>query len=194
MAVEDGDIVAPGAIVGSKESRARGRGVSDADGVLVASLVGVVSTEPKTDANSAPVLSVRHTRDQNGNRLVHVPAVGMTVLGRVSKITPRSAFAEILVSDGVPLRAIFKGSIRREDVRQMETGVEIYRSFRPGDIIRAEVIGLGDRHAYALSTARNELGVIHAVSESGAAMLPVSWEEMQCSATGAIELRKVAKP
>jgi len=45
-----------------------------------------------------------------------------------------------------------------------------------------------------LSTAENELGVIVAYSEAGAAMLPISWREMQCPGTSAVEFRKVAKP
>jgi len=38
------------------------------------------------------------------------------------------------------------------------------------------------------------LGVIVAYSEAGAAMLPISWREMQCPGTSAVEFRKVAKP
>lgn len=45
-----------------------------------------------------------------------------------------------------------------------------------------------------MSTAENELGVIVAYSEAGAAMLPISWREMQCPRTLAVEFRKVAKP
>jgi exosome complex component CSL4 len=61
--------------------------------------------------------------------------------------------------------------------------VEIYKSFRPGDIVSAEIvrshlpsiggssanaflpqISLGDARSYFLSTAKNELGVIYAKS------------------------------
>lgn len=69
----------------------------------------------------------------------------------------------------------------------------MYKCFRPGDIIRAKVISLGDAHSYILSTAENELGVIFAESEAGAAMVPVSWCHMQCPKTKAKENRKVAK-
>ena len=43
------------------------------------------------------------------------------------------------------------------------------------------------------STARNELGVVYARSVAGAPMVPISWQEMQCPRTQAIENRKVAK-
>lgn len=37
--------------------------------------------------------------------------------------------------------------------------VEVFKCFRPGDIVRARVISLGDARQYYLSTAENELGV-----------------------------------
>ena len=55
-------------------------------------------------------------------------------------------------------------------------------------------ISLGDQSSYYLSTAKNELGVIMATSESGNAMHPVSWKEFRDPVTGERELRKVAKP
>jgi exosome complex component CSL4 len=57
---------------------------------------------------------------------------------------------------------------RTQDVRAAEKDkVKIYNSFRPGDIIKAEVISLGDSRSYFLSTAKNELGVIFATSVAG---------------------------
>ena len=65
---------------------------------------------------------------------------------------------------------------------------------RPGDIALARVISLGDAMAgYLLTTAENELGVVIARSEAGAAMVPVSWSEMQCPVSCSKEGRKVAK-
>lgn len=45
--------------------------------------------------------------------------------------------------------------------------VELYSCFRPGDLVRAEVISLGDSRSYYLSTAKNDLGVVYAKSLSG---------------------------
>jgi len=54
---------------------------------------------------------------------------------------------------------------------------------------------LGDERSYYLSTARNELGVVMAVSEErGNQMVPVSWREFEDLETGRREGRKVAKP
>lgn len=54
--------------------------------------------------------------------------------------------------------------------------VEVVKSLRPGDIIRARVISLGDSTQYFLSTAENELGVRWAKSAAGAIMIPISWQ------------------
>ncbi|GAB1315038.1 exosome 3'-_5 exonuclease subunit ski4 (Csl4) [Madurella fahalii] len=124
-----------------------------------------------------------------------LPEVGNVVLCRVIRITPRQAVVAILVCGDTVLDAEWQGLIRVQDVRATEKDrVKIYESFRPGDIVRAEVISLGDQANYYLSTARNELGVILATSEAGNTMYPVNWKEYRDPQTGLVELRKVAKP
>ncbi|KAK4241437.1 putative exosome 3 [Achaetomium macrosporum] len=124
-----------------------------------------------------------------------LPDVGNVVLCRVIRITPRQAVVAILVCGDTVLDAEWQGLIRVQDVRATEKDrVKIYESFRPGDIVRAEVISLGDQANYYLSTARNELGVILATSEAGNTMYPVNWKEYRDPDTGLTELRKVAKP
>lgn len=43
----------------------------------------------------------------------------------------------------------------------------MYKCFKPGDIILAKVISLGDALSYLLTTAENELGVVVATSDAG---------------------------
>lgn len=106
-----------------------------------------------------------------------------------------------------PYRAI----LRREDVKATEKDrVEIYKSFRPGDVILARVVRtiffflttvfiqnfqlpITEAQSYQLSTAENELGVVIAHSEFGHPLVPISWTEMQCTQTYVKEPRKVAK-
>jgi len=58
---------------------------------------------------------------------------------------------------------------RLQDVLATEVDkVVMYDCFRPGDVVRAEVVSLGDARSYHLTTARNELGVVHATSIAGA--------------------------
>lgn len=90
----------------------------------------------------------------------------------------------------------FKGIIRVQDIRLTERDkVKIIDSFRPGDIVRAQIISLGDGSNYYLSTARNDLGVVYAKSEGGAGdlMFAIDWQTMVCPLTGIIEKRKCAK-
>lgn len=85
--------------------------------------------------------------------------------------------------------------IRREDIRATEKDkVTVADSFRVGDLVRGVVISLGDQGGYYVSTAKNELGVVMAESESGNQMVPVSWKEFVDVRTGKREARKVAKP
>lgn len=59
----------------------------------------------------------------------------------------------------------FNGLIRKEDIRDIEKGtVEIWKCFRPGDIVLARVIGIGEGGAFLLSTAEDEFGVAVAYS------------------------------
>ena len=123
-----------------------------------------------------------------------VAEVGSVVLARVVRLTTSAANVDILVVGGAPARAPLPGVVRRENVREGEVDkVVMLESFRPGDIIRATVVSLGDARAYFLSTAPPDCGVVQARSEAGAPMSPVNWQEMLCPVTQARERRKVAK-
>ena len=98
------------------------------------------------------------------------------VLGRVTRVNPRQATVSILVVDGLPCGGTLatgagargnheagegidgtdsQGIIRAQDVRVTDKdGVVMSECFRPGDIVRATVISLGDARSYYLSTAR----------------------------------------
>ncbi|KAG1250415.1 hypothetical protein G6F68_012816 [Rhizopus microsporus] len=124
-----------------------------------------------------------------------VPEVGSVITGKVIRVAPHQATIAIMVVGETPCKEDFMGVIRTQDVRAAEKDkVKIYNSFRPGDIVKADVISLGDARSYVLSTAKNELGVIFATSVAGVPMIPISWQEMQCPKTKTIELRKCAKP
>ena len=70
--------------------------------------------------------------------------------------------------------------------------IKIEMCYRPGDIVKAEVISLGDRRNYLLSTAKPELGVLNGNSENGNDMKAISYSEMEDTITGEKETRKVA--
>lgn len=126
-----------------------------------------------------------------------LPAVGDTIVGRVTRITPRLATVDILCVGEAALREPCAGVLRREDVRpsdQNAEAFEMHRCVRPGDVVLASVLSLGDSRAYYLSTIANEHGVVIARSADGVTMRPVSYCEMQCPKSQIREKRKVAKP
>ncbi|KAG9079394.1 exosome 3'-_5 exonuclease subunit ski4 (Csl4) [Ceratobasidium sp. 370] len=125
------------------------------------------------------------------------PSPGAIIVGTVTRLSPLQATISITIVDSVPLPhgEEFTGVIRVQDVRSTEKDkVKISDCFRGGDVVRGAVISLGDSRNYYVSTTRNDLGVIFATSEAGATMDPISWLEMRCPKTGAIEKRKCAKP
>uniref|UniRef100_A0A8C7ZF40 Exosome component 1 n=1 Tax=Oryzias sinensis TaxID=183150 RepID=A0A8C7ZF40_9TELE len=101
------------------------------------------------------------------------------VMLQVTSINSRFAKVHILYVGSTPLKDLFRGTIRKEDVRATEK----------------DKISLGDVQSnYLLTTAENELGVVVAHSDAGEPqMVPISWCEMQCPQTHTKEFRKVAR-
>lgn len=151
-------------------------------------------------------------------------APGDVVLCRVTRISQRAAFATIscvereqkeasstsssststsTTTKAVPLATPLTGIIRAPDVRSTEIdAVQVPACFRPGDVVRARVLSLGDARSFYLTTAADDLGVVFARSESsGAPLVAVAaavgegaagQHQMRCPVTGAVEKRKVA--
>ncbi|KAK9456407.1 hypothetical protein V1511DRAFT_497463 [Dipodascopsis uninucleata] len=145
--------------------------------------------------DSRPKVSV--VRPKNAaNASKSLPDVNDIVLARVTRINPRQANVAILAVSESKMDEEYGGIIRAVDVRETEKDkVKMQACYKPGDIIRAQVISLGDGSSYYLTTARNDLGVVFATSEScGAPMYPIDWRSMKCTVSGAIEERKCAKP
>ncbi|KAG9391710.1 Exosome complex component CSL4 [Carpediemonas membranifera] len=125
-----------------------GDNVFEMDGLAFSSVVG----EFKEDSSEIGVQG--HT--------VAVPAVKSTVIGRVVRISKLSAFIILLFSDGQRLTTPFRGILRSIDVRDYKVDdVSIEQFFRPGDIVKATVLGLGDGRSLLLTTAGPGLGLIH---------------------------------
>ena len=196
-----------------------GEGAYARDAYVLASRIGYEDVASK-EGRAEEVAGVRGTK-----AALALPRPGSTVVGRVTRVNARQATVSILVVDGEPCggaqatsvgaysnRAAgegvdgtdFQGVVRAQDVRSTDKDTVVMTAcFRPGDIVRARVISLGDARAYYLSTAENELGVVHATT-SGPSLYgwapaqhtlePVSWCEMADPATGHVERRKCAKP
>jgi exosome complex component CSL4 len=180
------------AIVGERLGQTReyvaGAGTHVSNNHIHASVIGVKRVVPSE--GGLPVMQIL----QDENSFNQVLRVGHTITGRVTRVNARMASIDILCVRDEPLKEKHTGLIRKEDVRSVETDkVEICKCFRPGDLVRASVISLGDSRAYYLTTAKEELGVVMAKSAAGATMLPLSWQEMECPVSRTKEPRKVAR-
>ncbi|KAH1033011.1 hypothetical protein J1N35_045185 [Gossypium stocksii] len=190
---EADEMVTPGEVLGKATDLKAGKGAYAAshNNTIYASLTGFrrIQAPPPASHDKRPTVEVTGHKAHGP-----VPEPGLVVIARVTKVMARTASTDIMCVGPKSVREKFTGIIRQQDVRATEIDkVDMHLSFRPGDIVRAVVLSLGDARAYYLSTAKNELGVVSAESSAGATMVPISWTEMQCPLTGQIELRKVAK-
>ena len=121
-----------------------------------------------------------------------IPEIGDFVFARVSKISKnRGAECQIFSIGQNPLGAEFRGIVRTLDIAApslITEFSEISECFRPGDIIRARVISLGDARAFFLSTVADDCGVVWAPGN----FKPASYRLVEVN--GRAERRKVAKP
>jgi exosome complex component CSL4 len=183
----------PGQALGPSSANNPGTGTHIQSSHLYSSLAGALTSKPsKTKSAPQPTISIARAAGPL------VPETGTVVLGRITRTNPRQANLSILALGSTgehTCRDVFPATIRQQDIRATEIDkVKVTESFRVGDVVRAVVISLGDERSYFCSTAKNELGVVMAVSEAGNQMVPVSWKEFVDERTGAKETRKVAKP
>ena len=186
-------IALPGQAVGATNTNNVGAATHIDGSQLYASIAGPLKSHPSTSKSSkAPTVSIERT---SGSL---IPEVGTQILGRITRTNPRQANISILAIGATGSHVLtepFPGVIRQQDIRATEIDkVKVNESFRVGDVVRAVVISLGDERSYYLSTAKNEFGVVMAVSECGNQMVPVSWKEFMDPVLNVREARKVAKP
>jgi exosome complex component CSL4 len=200
--------VIPGTAInvqGAQDDFGLGEGVYRLNDQLYASRVGTVkvikvSPEEGDKTSSTSTVMVLPTPPS-------VPQVGQTVLGTVTRLASKYVGIDIrVVERPLPERSIyyeepFKGTIRAQDIWPLDdkdapTG-QLYLAYRPGDLVRARIIGVGDASAgFLLSTGiEDSLGVVYAkAAASGRPLVAVSWNQMMCPLTGSKEFRKTAKP
>ena len=199
----------PGEKICSTSEGEPGEGVFERDGSIYASLTGFqVIIERKESGeggdSSPPLIQVVPSRQ---TVRTSVPEIGQVVVCRVTSVNSRSCKCDIIGIEGrflptspaLSSAAPYHGFVKKEDIRATDKDrVELYKCYRPGDVILAKVLSLGDSYSYALTTAENELGVVYAVSAKNAdttkaPMLPLSYCEMICPVTYEREARKVAR-
>lgn len=157
-------IALPGTILGPTSKYASGSGTHIHEGNVVASLMGAVAALPSpavqekqeqqsgpakrlnrltTASSSAPEARTLLSVARHGHRREVLPDVGHVVLARVSRLMPRQAIVVIQQVGDTALQTEWQGVIRVQDVRATEKDkVKIHESFKPGDIVRAQVVSL----------------------------------------------------
>lgn len=199
--------VIPGDEIGNSTELSAGDGVYILNDRIYSSLHGKVVIKSEGESR-------RRVHVISPMKSVEVIDIGDEVICQVTRILLNQINVDILVLGDKELKQSTKGIVRREDSRLSEIDKVIMSDlFRPGDLIRASVISLGDAKQYYLSTAAVHLGVIVARNEkSGGFMLPISFKvcirptyyelfcfilvikEMQDPTSSEKETRKVAKP
>ena len=189
VAPVNADVVTPGEPLGSAGTYQPGTGTHLLDGTIYASVTGLRRTLPSPSPSVLPLLSVLSHQPPSP-----VPQPSDVVLARVTKINPRYASLSIVCIGSVLVAEAFPGIIRQRDIRAFDIdNADVGRSYRPGDLVKARVLSLGDARSHFLTTAEVELGVVEAISAAGGPMKPLSYERMECTVTGVKEQRKVAK-
>ncbi|KAJ2720770.1 hypothetical protein GGI07_004409 [Coemansia sp. Benny D115] len=186
--MSNASVITPGRCLGLTHEYEAGPGTYVRNGAIYSSILGTKNVT-ETEKPAKPILSI-----ERSNSKFAIPVIGSEILGRVVRINPRAATVAIMMVGTTPCQEDFLGTVRVQDIRATEKDlVQMIESFRPGDIIRAEVISLGDQRSYYLATTKNEHGVVFAQSSDGNTMVPVSWQEMQDPKSGVVEKRKCAK-
>lgn len=200
MEFQEEELVFPGDVIGSGEEFTAGSGtfLCESSGSVKASLLGHLACATSRTAEDTCVKGVVHVIPVAQSRMQDaVIDIGDIVTGRVIRLSSNQAYVTILAVGDTPLRSGQQPSalVRKEDIRLTDTdSLVLHECFRPGDIIEAAVISLGDARQYFLSTALPQCGVRWARGEEGRLLVPVSWKEMQDPVSKVKESRKVAKP
>lgn len=153
MAIEELPSVAtPGTVLGSSTKYTPGSGTHIYEGNIVSSLLGKVTVSAPAKApgpakrlnkitapvpEELPTISVA----RHGRKREVLPDVNNVVLARVVRLMPKQAIVVIQQVGDTVLQTEWQGVIRVQDVRATEKDkVKIYESFKPGDIVKAQVV------------------------------------------------------
>lgn len=142
----------PGRVLGPVSRYVSGAGTHQFQGNVVSSLMGNVTVIPHAKApgpakrlnkittpGSDELATITVAR--NGRKREILPDVNNTVLARVVRLMPKQAIVVIQQVGDTVLQTEWQGVIRVQDVRATEKDkVKIYESFKPGDIVRAQVV------------------------------------------------------
>ncbi|MEM3402027.1 MAG: exosome complex RNA-binding protein Csl4 [Candidatus Hadarchaeales archaeon] len=181
--VKTGDLVLPGDLLATVEEFVPGEGVYEEDGKIYSGVVGMVLIDMRAKKISVFV----------GQNAPPVLKTGDIVIGRIDEV--RDQFASVFL-------VAMRGKENRE-LPAPKTGIihiskahttyvrDLGRLFRPGDVIRAKVVGV-QRENIQLTTAERDLGVLVALCSRCRDILKREGGKLVCPNCGSVESRKIA--
>ena len=147
----------PGRVLGPISRYISGSGTHVYGNDVVSSLLGRVNVSPAVSTSAprpakrlnkitGPVAKAEELATisvaRHGRKREVLPDVGNLVLARVVRLMPKQAIVTIQQVGETVLQTEWQGVIRVQDVRATEKDkVKIQESFKPGDIVRAQVVG-----------------------------------------------------
>ena len=119
-----------------------------------------------------------------------VPQVGNIIVGLVSDVKSKNAILTIFQVGDKLIAGSFKGALHISGVSRGYVE-NMFNVCKAGDIMKAKVISTANR-SFFLSTADNDLGVVHALCSRCGHVLQPGNRGMGCSNCGNFERRKLS--
>jgi len=181
--IKTGDFVVPGDFLATAEEFVPAEGAYEEGDKIYSSCTGVVLVDVRTKHISV------FSRTSGPPTLKR----GDTVLGRVEEVRDQSANIHIGILKGREDRELPLPNMGTVHVSQVHTGYvkEMRRQFKPGDIVRAQVMN-ASREPVQLSTAGDNLGVVVAACSRCRTPLEREDSKLRCPECGNVEFRKLA--
>ncbi len=173
-------VVLPGEKLGVIEEFIAGAGTYVENGAIYSSETGVLELDLRR--REVLVKSVTH-RPQ-------IPKVGDVIVGKVISTSDKTLSASIDEINGEKTEADLSGIMHVSDIARGYVK-SVNDAFRPGDIIRAQVISTKNRE-YHLSTQDDKLGVLKAQCIYCGQSLTMMDRALRCSNCGENGRRKLA--
>jgi len=177
------DLVTPGDRLGVIEEFQAGRGTYTEKGVIYSRTLGKVVIDLKRKRISV----------QPKTRVPPIPRKGSIIIGEVQQVQDKMATVKVLSINGEKLNRPYTAIIH---VSYAVRGFlkSLHDAFRPGDLIKASIIGV-ENLPYQLTTAGRNLGVIKAYCTrcGGSLTYRKNRKILECEKCGKTERRKVSE-
>ena len=177
------DLVTPGDRLGVIEEFQAGRGTYTEKGVIYSRTLGKVVIDLKRKRISV----------QPKTRVPPIPRKGSIIIGEVQQVQDKMATVKVLSINCEKLNRPYTAIIH---VSYAVRGFlkSLHDAFRPGDLIKASIIGV-ENLPYQLTTASRNLGVIKAYCTrcGGSLTYRKNRKILECEKCGKTERRKVSE-